>query len=260
MEFVMGGFAWTGFDYKGEPTPYGWPCVNSHYGFMDICGFPKDIYYYHQAWWTDKPVMHIFPHWNWQGKEGQEIAVWVYSNCDEVELFLNGISLGKQSMPNNQHLEWKVKYAPGELTAKGSYRGKVVSDTVETTGEPVGIVLEPDRTQLNSDGSDLSVVAVKIVDAKGRVVPTAGNLVHFNVSGSGVVLGVGNGDPSCHEPDKANQRSAFNGLAQVLVQTTRKPGKITLKAESDGLKGSIITLNALEILSQPPISALQPRP
>jgi beta-galactosidase len=246
MEFVMGGFAWTGFDYKGEPTPYEWPCVNSHYGIMDICGFPKDNYYYYQSWWTDKPVMHIFPHWNWQGKEGQEIAVWVYSNCDEVELFLNGTSLGKQTMPKNQHLEWKVKYTPGELTAKGTYHGKAVTDTVETTGEPAGIVLEPDRTHLNSDGSDLTVVAVKIVDAKGRVVPTAGNLVHFNVSGSGVLLGVGNGDPSCHEPDKASQRSAFNGLAQVLVQTTRKPGIITLKAESDRLKMATITLNAPE--------------
>ena len=260
MGFVMGGFAWTGFDYKGEPSPCEWPCVNSHYGIMDICGFPKDIYYYYQSWWMNKPVLHVFPHWNWQGKEGQEISVWVYSNCEEVELFLNGTSLGKQSMPRNQHLEWKVKYAPGELIAKGIFQGKAVTTSVETTGEPSGIVLEPDRTHLNADGTDLSVVTVKIVDAKGRVVPTAENLVHFYVSGSGVVLGVGNGDPSCHEPDKASQRSAFNGLAQVLVQTTRKPGIITLKAESDGLKGAIITLNATEILSQPPISALQASP
>jgi beta-galactosidase len=244
QEFVMGGFAWTGFDYKGEPTPFGWPCINSHFGIMDICGFPKDSYYYYQSWWTAKPVLHVFPHWNWPGKEGQEINVWVHSNCDEVELFLNGSSLGKQTMPRNQHLEWKVKYSPGVLSAKGTYQGKFVSAKVETTGAPAGIVLVPDRTKLTADGADLSVVTVKIVDAGGRVVPTAGNLVHFAVSGSGAVLGVGNGDPSCHEPDKASQRSAFNGLAQVLVQTTRKPGGIKLTAEADGLRPVTVALSA----------------
>jgi beta-galactosidase len=207
---------------------------------MDICGFPKDIYYYYQSWWTNQPVLHIMPHWNWPGKEGQEIAVWVYSNCDEVELFLNGTSLGKQAMPKNQHLEWKVKYAPGELTAKGIYQGKPVASTLETTGEAASIVLEPDRTTLKADGTDLAVVNVKIVDAKGRVVPTANNLVRFKVSGAGAVLGVGNGDPSCHEPDKASQRSAFNGLAQLLVQTTRTPGKITVQAVADGLKAATV--------------------
>jgi beta-galactosidase len=246
MEFVMGGFVWTGFDYKGEPSPSEWPCVNSHYGIMDICGFPKDIYYYYQSWWTNQPVLHIMPHWNWPGKEGQEIAVWVYSNCDEVELFLNGTSLGKQAMPKNQHLEWKVKYAPGELTAKGIYQGKPVASTVETTGEAASIVLEPDRTTLKADGADLAVVKVKIVDAKGRVVPTANNLVRFKVSGAGAVLGVGNGDPSCHEPDKALQRSAFNGLAQLLVQTTRRPGKITVQAVADGLNPATVTLTTPE--------------
>ncbi|MGA3171682.1 MAG: beta-galactosidase GalA [Chthoniobacteraceae bacterium] len=243
-EFVMGGFAWTGFDYKGEPTPFDWPCINSHFGIMDICGFPKDSFYYYQSWWTDKPVLHVFPHWNWAGKEGQEINVWVYSNCDNVELFLNGQSLGKKTMERNQHLEWKVNYVPGVLSAKGYYRGKLVTAEVQTTGDPFRIVLEPDRSKLSADGTDLSVVTVKIVDSSGRVVPTAGNLVRFSVTGSGRILGVGNGDPSCHEPDKASRRSAFNGLCQVLLQTTRTPGEISLQAESQGLKTAAVVLDA----------------
>jgi beta-galactosidase len=243
-EFVMGGFVWTGFDYRGEPTPFDWPCINSHFGIMDTCGFPKDSYYYYQSWWTDKPVLHVFPHWNWAGKEGQAINVWVYSNCDDVELFLNGESLGKKTMPRNQHLEWKVNYAPGVLSARGSYQGEPVTTEVQTTGEPVGVVLEPDRSELTADGTDVSVVTVKIVDSNGRVVPTAGNLVRFSVTGSGKILGVGNGDPSCHEPDKASRRSAFNGLCQVLIQTLRTPGTIYLQAESDGLKSAAVVLGA----------------
>jgi len=108
-DYVAGGFVWVGFDYKGEPRLFEWPVINCHYGFMDICGFPKDSYYYYKAWWTNEPVLHLFPHWNWFGKEGQEISVWVHSNCEEVELFLNGASLGKRTIKHLQHLEWKVK-------------------------------------------------------------------------------------------------------------------------------------------------------
>ncbi len=200
--WLSGGFVWTGFDYRGEPTPYAWPCINSHFGILDTCGFPKDNFYYYQAWWTTNIVLHLLPHWNWLGQEGQEIEVRALSNCEEVELFLNGQSLGKKTMPKNSHLAWNVKYAPGTLSAKGFNGGKLVAETkVETTGEPVAIQLTPDRPTINADGADVSVFTVAVNDAQGRTVPTANHLIHFTVSGPGKIIGVGNGDPSCHEPD-----------------------------------------------------------
>jgi beta-galactosidase len=241
-DFMAGGFVWSGFDYKGEPRPFEWPCINSHYGIMDICGFPKDSYYYYQSWWTDKPVLHLFPHWNWAGREGQEIPVWVQSNCQEVELFLNGVSLGKKIVMPLHHLEWKVKYAPGKLVAKGVRDGKNFEAVVETTGAPAAIRLTADRTKLAADNADLSVVNVAILDAQGRVVPTADNKITFTLTGPAKLIGVGNGDPSCHEPDKTTSHSAFNGLAQAIVQTTTQGGKIKLKAEAAGLKTASLTL------------------
>jgi len=214
------------------------------YGFLDICGFPKDSYYYYQAWWTNKPVLHLFPHWNWPGKEGQEIPVWVHSNCDEVELFLNGVSLGKQTVTPRHHLEWKVKYAPGKLVAKGIRKGTPIEDTRETTSAPAAIRLTADRSALTADNADLAVVTVEIVDAQGRVVPVADNQVSFTLTGPAKLIGVGNGDPSSHEPDKADRRSAFNGLAQAIVQTTTTGGTVILRAESPGLKTSSITLTS----------------
>ncbi|HEV2391668.1 MAG TPA: beta-galactosidase GalA [Verrucomicrobiae bacterium] len=200
--WLSGGFAWTGFDYRGEPTPYGWPCINSHFGIVDTCGFPKDNFYYYQAWWSDKTVLHLLPHWNWPGKEGQDIDVRCFSNCQEVELFLNGQSLGKKSMPRNSHLQWQVKYAPGTLSARAFNGGVAVAETkIETTGAPAKVELAPDRGQIDADGQDVSLVTVSVVDAQGRVVPVAGDLVNFELSGPGKILGVGNGDPSCHEPD-----------------------------------------------------------
>ncbi len=197
-----GGFAWTGFDYRGEPTPYAWPCINSHFGILDLCGFRKDNAWYYQAWWTDKPVLHLLPHWNWPGKEGRNIDVWCYSNCKEVELFLNGQSLGRKTMKKDSHLEWQASYAPGTLSAKGYTDGKEVAETkVETTGAPAAIQLTPDRSTINADGEDVSVFTVAVTDAQGRVVPVAADLIHFELSGPGKILGVGNGDPSCHEPD-----------------------------------------------------------
>jgi beta-galactosidase len=243
-EFMAGGFVWSGFDYKGEPRPFEWPVINSHYGLMDICGFPKDSYYYYKAWWTDKPLLHVFPHWNWAGKEGQDIAVWVHSNCEEVELFLNGVSQGKQTVKPYTHLEWKVKYAPGTLLAKGTHKGRLIEDQRETTGAPAGIRLAPDRVQLRADNADLAVVNVAIVDGRGRVVPVADNMVTFTVKGPGKVIGVGNGDPSSHEPDKASARSVFNGLAQAIVQTTFQGGRIELTAEAPGLKSAVIVLES----------------
>jgi beta-galactosidase len=240
---VAGAFVWTGFDYKGEPTPFSWPCINSHFGILDICGFPKDTYWYYRAWWTHKPVLHIFPHWNWPGREGREIDVWCYSNCQKVELFLNGTSLGAQEMDPLRHLVWKVKYRPGVLLARGTRDGKEYTARVETTGAPTAVVLEPDRTALTA-GGDVAVVTVRVVDARGRTVPVADNEVSFAVEGPGRLIGVGNGDPSSHEPDKAPRRRVFQGLCQALVQTGDTRGPIKLTARSAGLKPAAVTLRA----------------
>ncbi|HWA87510.1 MAG TPA: DUF4982 domain-containing protein, partial [Opitutus sp.] len=201
--WLSGGFVWTGFDYRGEPTPYAWPCINSHFGILDTCGFPKDNFWYYQSWWTDKPVLHLLPHWNWAGREGQDIDVRALSNCEEVELFLNGRSLGRQTMKPQSELKWKVPYAPGTLSAKGYTGGKLVAETqVVTTGAPAAVQLMADRATIDADGEDASVVTVAVVDADGRLVPTAGDHVSFELDGPGRIIGVGNGDPSCHEPDQ----------------------------------------------------------
>lgn len=199
--YLAGLFFWTGFDYRGESNPYGFPAISSQYGLMDTCGFAKDSFHYLRAWWTDAPVLHVYPHWNWPGREGHEITVGAYSNHDEIELLLNGVSLGKKPMPRHDRIEWKVPYAPGALEARGYRGGKVVETTrVETTGAATQLVLTPDRTALAADGTDTTVFAVSARDAQGRTVPTAGHLVRFTVAG-GKILGVGNGDPSSHEAD-----------------------------------------------------------
>jgi beta-galactosidase len=200
--FLSGLFFWTGFDYRGEPMPYEWPEIEAQFGFLDACGFQKDTAYYLKSWWTDEPVLHLFPHWNWAGREGQQIDVVCFSNHEAVELLLNGVSLGKKDMPRNSHLEWKVAYASGALEARG-YRGGTVVETtrLESTGAPAQLVLTPDRTAVNADGADVAVFTVSARDAHGRTVPTAANLVNFEVKG-GRIIGVGNGDPGCHEPDR----------------------------------------------------------
>jgi beta-galactosidase len=207
--FLAGLFFWTGFDLRGEAWPSGWPGVVSHFGFLDACGFPKDTAYYLKSWWTDEPVLHLYPHWNWPGKEGQEFTVGCFSNHEAVELFLNGVSLGRQTMPRNGHLEWKVAYAPGALEARGFRGGKVVATSrVETTGAPAELLLTPDRTAIDADGADAAVFTVSARDAQGRAVPTAGNLVDFDIKG-GRIIGVGNGDPGCHEPDEFTETIAL---------------------------------------------------
>lgn len=242
--YLAGVIYWTGFDYRGEPNPLAWPAVSSQFGILDTCGFPKDSFYYLKAWWSDEPVLHIFPHWNWPGREGQEIDVRAHSNHDAVELFLNGKSLGKQDMPRNGHLAWKVAYAPGVLEARGYRGGKVVeTKRVETTGAPAKLVLTAHRTELVADNHDVAVIDVSVVDAQGRAVPVADNLVTFEITG-GKIIGVGNGDPGSHEPDKASERKLFNGLAQVIVQTTHTPGPIVLHAKSDGLVGASVELTS----------------
>lgn len=243
--FLTGLFIWTGFDYRGEPTPYKWPCINSHFGVMDTCGFPKDWYYYLKAAWTAEPMVHIFPHWNWPGREGQEIEVWAFSNCDAVELFLNGQSLRKKRMIPNGHLVWKVRYVPGELVAKAYRAGHLAATkVVATTNPPTRIHLEPDRDTMAVDGRDVAIVRVSIRDDQGRVVPIADNEVAFTVEGPGKIIGVGNGDPSSHEPDKSTRRRAFNGYCLAIVQAGDEPGKITLKATSPGLLPAAIILEA----------------
>jgi beta-galactosidase len=237
-DWEAGGFAWTGFDYRGEPTPYGWPSINSQFGIIDMCGFPKDYFYYYKAWWTKEPVLHLFPHWDWHGREGDEIPVWVHSNLDEVELFVNGESLGSQKVPHLGHVEWKVKYEPGFIEARGSKDGKVVlTEKRETTGPTVAIRLTADRTEIDADGADVAILKVEALDKEGRPVPTAGNLIGFKVIGAGSLIGVGNGDPNCQESDKEPKRSLFNGLAQVIVQSTKWPGEIHIEAAKEGWDG-----------------------
>src|SRR5579859_3969036 len=234
-EWLSGGFAWTGFDYRGEPTPYSWPSINSQFGIVDMCGFPKDDFYYYKAWWGSEPVLHLFPHWNWEQRNGEPILVWVHSNLDSVEVFLNGKSLGSQTVKPLFHLEWKVPYEPGLLEARGSKGGKVVlTEKRETTGAPASIRLTADRTEINADGEDVAVLKVEALDKEGRAVPTAGNQIDFKVTGNGSLIGVGNGDPNCQESDKEPKRSLFNGLAQVIVQSTKDAGEIQIEAHKDG--------------------------
>jgi beta-galactosidase len=249
-KWLAGGFVWTGFDYRGEPTPYGWPCINSHFGIMDVCGFPKNNFYYYQSWWTNKGVLHIFPHWNWKGKEGQPIDVWCFSNCDSVELFLNGKSLGTKKMKKDSHLEWNVPYEPGTLEAHGWRNGKKLVDKVETTDEPVSIKLSVDQSVINANGEDVSVITVTVVDSLGREVPTADNLVHFDADGAGEIIGVGNGNPSSHEKDKyfngGYQRKLFNGKCEVIILSSRQPGVIKLRASGAGLKDAETDIKTLK--------------
>jgi len=253
--FLAGMCIWTGFDYRGEPTPFGWPAIGSQFSVFCLCGFPKDGMFYLKSWWTEEPVLHVFPHWNWPGKEGQEISVWVHSNCEEVELFLNGQSLGRKTMTKYSHLEWPVKYAPGTLHARGFKGGKeILRSKVETTGQPAAIRLMPHRALLEADGEDVSVITAQVADAQGRAIPTADNLITFELAGPGKIIGVGNGDPASHEPDQfiateqtpspVWQRSVFNGLAQVIVQSKREAGEIKLTARSTGLGEGTITLAA----------------
>ncbi|MFZ0826187.1 MAG: beta-galactosidase GalA [Verrucomicrobiia bacterium] len=247
-----GGFSWTGFDYRGEPTPYGWPCINSHFGTLDMCGFPKDNFYYYQANWTLKPVLHVFPHWNWT-TPGQPINVWAFGNCQAVELFTNGVSLGRQALNVQGHVEWdNVAYTAGTLQAIGYNNGvAVITNSVVTTGAPAAIALIPDRRTILADGKDVSVVTVAVLDAQGNLVPTAANEINFSISAGAAVLGVGNGDPSSHEADKASQRAVFNGLAQVIVQSINQPGTITLTAASTGLTPTNIILTEAATLPPP---------
>lgn len=243
--YLGGLFVWTGFDYRGEPTPFRWPSVSSNFGIMDVCGFPKDGYFAYKAAWTNEPVVHIFPHWNWPGKEGESVKVHCYTNCDEVELFLNGKSEGKQKAVPYTKLIWDLVYKPGTLEAKGYKGGKLVTkDFVETATAPALVALNSDCNSLKADGCDVAIIKVEIKDTKGRVVSTADNLVTFSIEGPGKIIGTGNGNPSSHESDKAIQRKAFNGYCLVLIQADKHAGEIRLKASSEKLSEDEIILVA----------------
>mgnify|MGYP005842448075 CR=1 FL=1 len=204
---------------------------------MDLCGFEKDLYWYYRAWWRpDSPTLHLLPHWNWQGREGQPIEVWCYCNGQSVELALNGRSVGSQDVLMNGHVAWTVPYEPGRLEAVARFEGgRTLRRCVNTTGPVTALRLTPDRRRIAGDGRDLAVVTVSAVDDAGQFVPTAANPVEFALDGPARVIGVGNGDPSSHESHKAMRRSLFNGLAQVLVQSDRATGAVTLRAVAAGL-------------------------
>jgi beta-galactosidase len=244
-DFLSGMFIWTGFDYLGEPTPYSWPSRSSYFGIVDLAGFPKDVYYMYQSEWTNKTVLHIFPHWNWE--PGKTIDVWAYYNhADEVELFLNGKSLGvKKKTGDDLHVMWRLKFEPGTLKAVSRKNGKVVlTREIHTAGKPAKIGLVADRKNIRADGKDLSFITVKILDKDGNVVPDADNLVKFKINGNAFIASVDNGLETDHNPFKANYRKAFNGLALAIVQSKEKAGSITFTATSKGLQGATVILQA----------------
>lgn len=254
--WLSGGFVWTGFDYRGEPSPNGWPNISSQYGIIDTCGFPKDSFFYYQSWWTNEPVMHLFPHWNWPGMEGKEIAVWVYSNLDKVELLLNGQSLGAKEMKKDSHLAWNVKYSPGSIEARG-FKGdkQVMSAKRETTGPAAKLVMSADRHEVSADGEDVAVFAVEVRDAQDRAVPITENEVTFRVSGEGRLIGTGNGDPTNQQSDTGTSRKAFSGLCMALAQSTRTAGNITVEVTSPGLGTASVTIAAKAATLRPQVAA-----
>lgn len=248
--WLAGVFFWTGFDYRGESNPMVYPATGSQFGILDYCGFPKDEAYYIKSWWTDEPVLHIFPHWNLKGHEGENVDIWAYSNMDEVELFVNGKSLGRKSMPVNGHLSWDAVYQPGTVKAVGYKNGKKAMETkIETTGDAAKLLLAADRNTINADNMDVAVVAVKVVDKKGRFVPDANIDLQISVDGPVRILGVGNGDPAYKAAErpvdgigKEFTVKTFNGLAQILVQSAADPGNAILTVVADNLPASNLSI------------------
>ena len=237
-------YIWTGFDYMGEPSPYEKLAVSSYYGIFDLCGFPKDSYYFYKSQWTKEPMVHLLPHWNW--KAGQLVDIVAYTNCDEVKLFLNNQPLETKNFKNitKLSLRWEIPYASGVLRAEGYINGRLVAtDKVQTSGEAAKISLTADRNTLDASGKDLSFITVQILDEKGILVPGADNLVHFDVIGEGRIVGVANGNPMSQEPSKGFERRAFSGMCQVVIQSTGKKGNIILKATSLGLPDETTSLN-----------------
>ncbi|MEE1092548.1 MAG: DUF4982 domain-containing protein, partial [Prevotella sp.] len=245
-DFVGGQFMWTGWDYLGEPTPYAYPARSSYFGIIDLAGFPKDIYYMYQSEWTEKDVLHIFPHWNWI--EGQTVDLWCYyNNADEVELFVNGRSEGirRKADSHQFHVMWQVEFQPGEIKVVARKDGKDVrSKTVRTAGAPYAIRLTPDRATIDSDGKSLCFVTVEVTDKDGNLCPLATNQIFFDIDGEAVIAGVDNGCQTSLERFKANNRKAFFGKCIVVLQSTKKAGNITLTAKSAGLEKAVLSIGS----------------
>jgi beta-galactosidase len=272
---VLGEFVWTGFDYLGEPTPYfawdqprdeaDWPARSSYFGIVDLAGFPKDRYYLYQSQWTKQPMVHLLPHWSWPGREGQAIPVMAYTNAEEVELLLNGRSLGRKRkgaepllievgrrvsdalrVESRSRIVWQVPYAPGTLTAIAYAGGEPVARSqARTAGRPARLSLAPDREAIRADGEDLSFVSVRVEDEHGTLVPGADSLVSFDVKGAGRIAAVDNGNPASLEPFQSERRKAFGGLALLVVRSKRgESGTITISASSEGLAPAQATVVA----------------
>lgn len=242
---VSGMYIWTGFDYLGEPTPYPWPARSSYFGIIDLAGFPKDVYYLYKSEFTAKPVLHIYPHWNWQRGDTVDV-VGYYNNAAEVELFLNGRSLGVQSKKGEKlHVKWRVPYAPGTLKAVSRRNGKtVLTKEIKTAGEPFQLVLSADRSVIKADGSDLSFVTVEIRDKNDVLIPHANHLVKFTLTGQAFIAGVDSGSPVSLESFKGTQHTAMNGKALCIIQSNGNKGNIQLTANAAGLRPATVTITA----------------
>jgi beta-galactosidase len=241
---LSGMFIWTGFDYLGEPTPYVWPSRSSYFGVVDLAGFPKDSYYLYQSEWTAKPVLHLFPHWNW--KAGQTVDLWAYyNNADEVELFLNGTSQGIRRKKNDDlHVMWRLKFVPGEVRVVSRKNGgEVLVREIRTAGPAARIILQADRNNISADGNDLSFITARIHDKDGNIVPYAESRIAFSVQGKGTIAATDNGDPTSHESFQSPSRKAFHGLALLIVRASSDPGTLVVKAESPGLESAELRIN-----------------
>ena len=241
--WLAGGAMWSGIEYWGETC--GWPVVTSQFGVLDLCRFPKDTYYYFLQEWTSKPMVHIFPHWTWPGKEGTVINVWCYSNCDQVELFLNGESLGVKDKRPLGHIEWEVPYQPGTISARGLIKDELVCTAEhKTAGESARLEISADRTVIEPDNRDVSFVTVSILDEEGTFVPTGNNEIEVSVSGAGRLIGLGSGDPRSHESPKVSRMKAFNGLLLTVVQSNGQSGDIVVSASSKSCGATSLTFSA----------------
>jgi beta-galactosidase len=242
--FLSGMFIWSGIDYLGEPTPYEWPARSSYFGVVDLTGFPKDPYYLYQSEWTAAPMLHVFPHWNWTA--GDTVDVWAYTNAEEVELLLNGVSQGvRRKQGDVRHLVWRVPFSPGVLRAVARTSGEVVlTQEIRTAGRAARVVLTPDRATIAADGRDLSFVTVTVVDEKGIPVPDAEPVVHLHLEGEATIAGVDSGDETDHERFQRDSVRLFEGRALVIVRSSRTPGRITLRGASEGLKSAAVRIAA----------------
>ena len=251
-KWLGGLFFWTGFDYRGEPNPLAYPATGSQFGLLDYCGFPKDEAFYLQSWWTDKPTLHLLPHWNLYNHEGEPVSVWAYSNCDEVELTVNGKNIGRQKMPKYGHLEWNTTYQPGKIEAKGYIGGKkVLNEIVETTDDAQKIEITPHKSTMQADGQDMIVLDISLLDGHNRKVHDANYEMQVKVEGTGEILGWGNGNPGFKADERPTSEhkymnfSAFNGKAQVLITSIKgKSGNITVSITGNSLKPANVKLIA----------------